>query len=108
MAKALTELIKETMLRLGDETDVDRFIPQTPPPGSPGAGAPPPPVMPKVTVALKGVLDPATSATLVQPVLAEDQKSLPPPNPAPGPVPGPGSPPPMPVAAPGPGAGPRL
>ena len=103
MAKALTELIKETMLRLGDETDVDRFIPQTPPPGSPGAGAPPPPVMPKVTIALKGMLDPATSAAMAQPVVERDQP--PPPAPPPGAAPGPGSPPlPGPVA-PVPGGG---
>lgn len=69
MAGALTELIKETMRRLGDETDVDRFIPRTPPPGSPGAGAPPPPLKPRVSVALKGDISPEAAAALVAPDL---------------------------------------
>jgi hypothetical protein len=54
LANAEIELIKETMLRLGDESDVERFIPRQPPPGSPGAGGPPPPVMPQVSISLKG------------------------------------------------------
>jgi hypothetical protein len=101
MAHALTELIKETMIRLGDETDIDRFIPKTPPPGTPGAGAPPPPDMPKITVALKGDLSPQAAAMLVQPALAADQPPPPPapPDPSAGPQPSPGA------AAPG-GAGP--
>lgn len=46
MAEALTELIKETMLRMGDDTDISRFIPQMPampavPGAPPGSGAPP-------------------------------------------------------------------
>lgn len=50
LATALTEVVKETMQRMGDETDVSRFIPQMPqtppvpgmPGGAPGApGAPP-------------------------------------------------------------------
>lgn len=41
MVESLTEIIRETMVRMGDETDVDRFIPppleQAPPmPGMPG------------------------------------------------------------------------
>lgn len=74
-AQALISLVKETMKRLGDETDPDRFIPQVPPPGSPGAGAAPPPVMPKMTVQIKGTIDPATSAALVAPAVAEDQRN---------------------------------
>ena len=97
MVKALTELIKETMRRLGDESDPDRFIPQAPPPGSPAAGAKPPPVRPQVSVSIKGQIDPQTSAALVGP-------DLPPsPTPAPGPPPGGAGPAP---AAPGPSVGP--
>lgn len=105
MANALTELIKETMLRLGDESDVDRFIPHTPPPGSPGAGAPPPPVRPQVNVSIKGMIDPQTSAALVAPVLSQDQASVTPP---PGAVPAPGTPPQPSPAAPAPGGGPTI
>ena len=55
LADAQTELLKETMVRMGDETDVTRFIPQMPQlpppvPGMPGPGGPPgiggPPGMP--------------------------------------------------------------
>lgn len=80
MANALIELIKETMLRLGDESDVERFIPRQPPPGSPGSGAPPPPITPQVSISLKGQLSPEASAALAQPALARD---APPPPPAP-------------------------
>src|ERR1700677_644674 len=72
MANALIELVKETMLRLGDESDVERFIPRQPPPGSPGAGAPPPGVMPQISVSIKGQIDPQTSAELVAPTLRRD------------------------------------
>lgn len=74
-AQSLTELIKETMHRMGDESDPTRFIPKLPPPGSPGAGGPPPPVMPQVTIALKGVVDPATASALAQPVVQQDLKA---------------------------------
>jgi hypothetical protein len=40
LANALTELVKETMHRLGDETDVTRFIPQMPAAPPPMLGAP--------------------------------------------------------------------
>jgi hypothetical protein len=73
MATSLTELVKETMKRMGDETDPDRFIPNVPPPGSPGAGAPPPAIMPKLTIQLKGEVDPATAAALAAPAVNEDQ-----------------------------------
>ncbi len=106
-ANSLIELIKETMRRMGDETDPDRFIPQVPPPGSPGAGAPPPAVMPKVTVQLKGMIDPVTSVALAQPAVTQDQihAALSPPPPVPGGG-APGAPPAVapPMAAP-PGAG---
>lgn len=101
-AMALIELVKETMKRLGDESDPDRFIPQVAPPGSPGAGAPPPPDMPKVTVQIKGELDPQTTAGLVQPALRVDAMSAPPPG-APGAPPSaavaPGAPPAPPAHA---------
>lgn len=107
--QCLTELIKETMKRLGDETDVERFIPKVPAPGTPGAGTPPPPVMPKVTVALKGDLSPEAAAALVSPAVALDQAAMPkvpaaPPEPGTQPAPPatgvPG------IAPPGGGAGP--
>lgn len=97
LAAVLTELIKETMLRLGDETDADRFIPRIPPPGSPGAGAPPPgPPPPKVSVALKGDISPEAALQLIA-------KDLPPPPPTPAQVNqnpgGPPSPAPLPPPA---------
>ena len=99
LAHALTELVKETMVRLGDETDVDRFIPKTPPPGTPGAGATPPPDKPKVSVSLKGVISPEAAAALVAPDLPPA-----PPEPAPGAAaPSPTGPGTAPMA---PGAGP--
>jgi hypothetical protein len=109
MANALIELVKETMLRLGDESDVERFIPRQPPPGSPGAGGPPPPVVPQISVSLKGEISPQAAAALIQPVLTRDGPPPPPaaPNPAPIGAPAPGSPPPMSPAAPPPGAGPQ-
>jgi hypothetical protein len=103
LANALTELIKETMLRFGDESDVDRFIPRTPPPGSPGAGAPPPQQKPQVNVSLKGEISPAAAAALIAP-------DLPPaPQPSPPGVAPPGLPPGGAASTPGapaPGAGP--
>ena len=103
MADCLTALIRETMVRLGDESDIDRFIPKTPPPGSPGAGAPPPPVKPTVSVSLKGELSPEAAALLVTPAIAQDQAAMPPPaqpEPPPGAATaGPGQPPP-PVSGP--------
>lgn len=104
MANALIELVKETMLRLGDESDVERFIPRKAPPGSPGAGGPPPPIQPQVSIKLAGTLTTATSEAMAQPVLTRDAASAPPPS-APGGAPTPGAPPqPSPVAPP-PGAG---
>ena len=97
MATSLTELIKETMKRMGDETDPDRFIPQIPPPGSPGAGAPPPAIMPKITVQLKGAVGTATAEALAAPAVTEDQVHAAamaalqrPPVPEPGAPPSPG------------------
>lgn len=95
-AQANIELIKETMKRLGDETDPDRFIPKSPPPGTPGAGAPPAPVMPKVTVALKGELSPEAAADLVAPAVALDQSAMAQVQPA-SPEQGAGGPPPAPA-----------
>lgn len=103
-AQSLTELLKETMKRLGDETDVERFLPKAPPPGSPGAGAPPPPDTPKINVSIKGMIDPATSAQLVLPALAQDQRAMQPPPPPPGAAP-PGASP-APPSMPPPGGGP--
>src|ERR1700677_4449732 len=106
MANALIELLKETMLRLGDESDVERFIPRQPPPGSPGSGAPPPAVQPEVSVKLTGAITTAAAMSLIQPTLTRDAASAPPPNPAPGGAPAPGLSPTPSLAAPPPGAGP--
>lgn len=81
LANSYIELIKETMLRLGDESDPERFIPRQPPPGSPGSGAAPPPIQPNVTVSLKGQLSPEAAAALVQPAITRDAASAPPPAP---------------------------
>jgi hypothetical protein len=105
MANALIELVKETMLRLGDESDVERFIPRKPPPGSPGAGGPPPPVQPQVNVSIKGEIDPQTALQLVTPVLTRDAASAPPP--ATQGQPPPGAPPPTNGAAVPPGLPPQ-
>jgi hypothetical protein len=89
MANALIELVKETMLRLGDESDVERFIPRKPPPGTPGAGGPPPPIQPQVSIKLAGTLTTATSEALAAPDVARN--APPPPQPTPGGAPqGPG------------------
>jgi hypothetical protein len=107
MANALIELVKETMLRLGDESDVERFIPRQPPPGSPGAGGPPPPVMPQVSISLKGEISPQAAAELAQPAINRDTPP-PPAPPAPGSQSAPGQTPPSSpagVSVP-PGAGP--
>jgi hypothetical protein len=108
MANALIELVKETMLRLGDESDVERFIPRQPPPGSPGAGGPPPAIIPQISISLKGEVSPEAAAQLVQPALSRD---APPPPAAPTPAPGgastPGTAPQSSPAAPPPGAGPH-
>jgi len=92
MAKVLTELVKETMLRMGDDSDPDRFLPQVPPPGSPGAGAPPAPIIPNINVSLRGELDPMTAAQLALPAVQRDAASQAPPMPLPGAAP-PGMPP---------------
>jgi len=106
LANAEIELIKETMLRLGDESDVERFIPRQPPPGSPGAGGPPPAVMPQVNISIKGQIDPQTSAEIAAPVLNRDAASMPKQQvPAPGGAPAPGAQPQQSPAAPPPGVG---
>lgn len=107
MANAEIELVKETMLRLGDESDVERFIPRQPPPGSPGAGGPPPSIQPQLSVSIKGTIDTATSMQLVAPALARDAASAPQPNPAPGGAPANGAPSPQGPAPSPPGAGPH-
>ena len=94
LANALSELVKETMLRMGDDTDTTRFIPQTPPPGSPGAGAPMRIPPPEVKVQLKGAIDPATSLALIKPTVDIATAEPPPQNlMAPGAAPGGPAPP---------------
>jgi len=105
MANCEIELIKETMLRLGDESDVERFVPRQPPPGSPGAGGPPPPIQPQVSIKLAGQITTAAAMQLAAPAIARD--TPPPPSPAPG-APAPSGAPSMPPVSPAapPGAGP--
>lgn len=105
MALALIELVKETMHRMGDESDPDRFIPKIPPPGSPGAGAPPKAPPPQISVSLKGEISPDAAAALVAPTVALDQAAMAS-LPAPGAPPSPGqATPPAPVGSAS-GAGP--
>src|SRR5208337_3814519 len=80
MANALIELVKETMLRLGDESDVERFIPRQAPPGTPGAGGPPPPIQPQVSIKIAGQITTAAAMQLAAPALMRDA----PPPPTPG------------------------
>lgn len=95
-AQTSIELIKETMRRLGDDTDTDRFIPKVPPPGTPGAGASPPPIMPTISISLKGDLSPEASATLIKPAVALDAQVQIPPATDPN-APAPDAPPATPV-----------
>ncbi len=99
LANAYIELIKETMVRLGDDTDPDRFVPRTAAPGSPGSGAPPAQPKPPISISLRGEIPPQVAATLVQPDLPQQQ---------PPPAAGPGGPSATPStgAMPGPAAGP--
>ena len=70
LANALKELLRETMLRMGDDTDIDRFIPAIPEvpqmPGLPGA---------------PGAVDPVTG----QPIQAAPGGAVPPAGGAPAP-----------------------
>lgn len=105
LANALKELIKETMLRFGDTTDAERFIPTQPPPGSPGAGAKPTAPPAEVKISLTGQIDPATAAALVAPTVQLDNQTVNPPPP-PGGAPGaPGGSPAAPAVTVGGGAG---
>ncbi|MDE2097468.1 MAG: hypothetical protein KGL39_09505 [Patescibacteria group bacterium] len=103
MAMAIRSLVQETLRRFGVDVDLDDYLPLVPPPNSPGSGAMPPPVPAKVSIALKGELDPQTSAELAQPDLQRDQIARPPlPPPGAGPAPGstPGAAGPVPGGAP--------
>lgn len=75
LAAAQTEVIKETMLRLGDTSDPMRFIPKVPPPGSPGSNPPPKPVPAPVSISLRGELDPVIAAMLAKPDLDANQQA---------------------------------
>jgi hypothetical protein len=80
LANALIELIKETMVRLGDESDVDRFVPRVAAPGSPGSGAPPQQPKPPVTISLRGEITPDVANAIAQPDVPAPPPALP--NPA--------------------------
>lgn len=75
LAEAQIEVIKETMLRLGDTSDPMRFIPKVPPPGSPGSNPPPKPVPAPVSISLRGELDPVVAALLAKPDLDANQQA---------------------------------
>jgi hypothetical protein len=97
LADAMSELVKETMLRMGDTSDPTRFLPQAPPPGSPGAGAPRMPPPPDVKIALTGQLTPQTAAALAAPTVALDvstAQTIAGAGGGPGGAPGAGAPPP--------------
>ena len=82
LANAISELVKETMVKFGDLEDPERFVPKIP-----DTLPPPPPPMPpppKVSISLKGDLPPA-----LIPGIASTAE---PPPPAP-PMPPPGAPP---------------
>lgn len=95
LAKALTELLKETFTRMGDDIDVDRFIPQ-------GLGDPQPPPKnppPEVKITLTGALPPNQEAQIAQIAIAELTPPPPPPvTPGGGAAGSPGAPGPMPPA----------
>jgi hypothetical protein len=100
LAKALEALIVETMERMGDNTDVDKFIPQVA--ATPPTPAPPPP--PQVSISLKGIVPPEDSAAIasraVPPGMAPAPGGA---GPAPGAQPGPPGVPPGGTAGPIPG-----
>jgi hypothetical protein len=96
LAKALEELVRETMLRMGDESDVERFIPPA------GQQAPPPNggmQKPQVSISLKGVVPPQDAAAIAAEALPPGAQPAPP---QPGAAP-PGAPPGQPGAGPPPG-----
>lgn len=81
LAVALTELLRETMVRMGDDTDVSRFIPELPTvmaggipgqPGMPGAGPAGAPVGPDGLP-----LDPAAAGGGAPPLVAPELSAPP-------------------------------
>jgi hypothetical protein len=62
LAQAMSELLRETLYRMGDNIDVDRFIPK-PAPGQ----LPPPPPTPKVQVRLNSDLPPQVGEQFLTP-----------------------------------------
>jgi hypothetical protein len=111
MADALINILKETLHRMDDRLDIDDFIPQ-------GQPNPPPPELPKTTVAisLKGTITPEQEAVLMGaeaahsgigppggPTLPGGPPPIAGPNTPPGPHPPGGAPPPHPGAVHGTG-----
>lgn len=95
LSKALTALLKETFRRMGDDIDVDEFIPQglgDPPP-------PPPPPVPEIKISLQVTAPDLVSAQISEIALSALQKVNTPPPAGPGGA-GPG---PMQPAGQGPG-----
>lgn len=88
LANALKELLRETMLRMGDDTDIDRFIPAIPeapaidpatglplpPPGAPGAVDP----VTGQPVAPGGPPSPGGAPGELQPPITDNPEVLPP------------------------------
>jgi hypothetical protein len=68
LANSLKELLRETMLRMGDDTDIDRFVPQIPempvaPPLAPGGVGGEPPIGPDGAPLPPGGLPPDPGAS---------------------------------------------
>ncbi|MDE2098502.1 MAG: hypothetical protein KGL39_14710 [Patescibacteria group bacterium] len=61
LAKALENLLRESLRRMDDRLDIDQFIPSTPAPPPP---PPPPTPPPTVSISLKGDLPPLDAATI--------------------------------------------
>ncbi|MGH8258162.1 MAG: hypothetical protein ACREUG_00565, partial [Steroidobacteraceae bacterium] len=94
LAQALSELLRETMIRMSDNVDVDRFIPKP----STGPMPPPPAPPPSVRVNLDANVPPQIAARFLPP------GALPPPAPGLAGPAGPGGPPMPPLPMPPPGA----
>lgn len=77
LANALTELVKETMHRMGDESDVSRFIPQIPPPAPPAPPVPGAPV-PGAAPGAPGAVAPGAGVP-ADGAVPQDAGALPPP-----------------------------
>lgn len=74
LANAMMATLRETMRRMGDESDADRFIPQTGP--TPPPPPPPEPVVPNVNISLKGEVSPVLAQEIAMPIVVKDQMAM--------------------------------